>query len=136
MANSQLKNTPPTWLGLSYGTLFIPYKYHTKSKDFTAGTTVGGYIGYRAYGSVLGLEIQPIAFLGASPIPVDTLDENGQSSSENHFGVSYGFGFLGSIKNNFNMGMVVGFDRINKSVGYENNGKLWIAVQLGYVFSN
>jgi len=40
------------------------------------------------------------------------------------------------VKGAFQMGVVVGADRVNKNAGYEDNGKTWLAVELGFAFSN
>lgn len=132
-----LDSTPPDRYGLTYGTLLVPYKYHLAgSKSFTGSTSVGGYLGFRQDRSgITGLALQYIAFLGASNVPV-TQTSNGQSSTLDMFGVSYGLGILGTVKGDFHMGIVVGADRVNKNAGYENNGKGWVAVEIGYSFSN
>jgi hypothetical protein len=131
-----LSGTPPSRIGLSYGTLLVPYKYHLEgSKNFTGNATVGGYIGYRHYLDLIGLEMQYVCFLGAAPISVDITDANGETSSQTLFGVSYGVGILGKVKNSFNIGAVFGADKVNDSTNYISNGKPWIAVEIGYSFS-
>ena len=129
--------TPPDRYGLTYGALLVPYKYHlTGSKSFTSSASVGGYAGFRQDKTgLIGVALQYIVFLGASSIPV-AQTSNGQSTTQNMAGVSYGVGILGTIKEKFNMGVVFGADRVNSNAGYENNGKPWIAVEIGYAFSN
>ncbi len=132
-----LNSTPPDRYGLTVGTLVVPFKYHLSgARSFTGTTTVGGYMGYRADRSgSFGLALQYIVFLGGSSIPVPQTT-NGTTTTQNMTGVSYGVGILGTVKDNFHMGVVLGADTVNASAGYEYNSKPWLAVELGYSFSN
>jgi hypothetical protein len=44
------------------------------------------------------------------------------------------------VKDSFQLGLVLGWDRVGRSANFANNGKLWLAgwlaVSLGYAFSN
>ena len=134
---TDIVGTPPDRYGLTYGMLLVPFKYHfTGDKDFTGSTSVGGYLGFRQDKSGLtGLAAQYVVFLGATSVEVaQTVD--GQSTSQNLTGVSYGVGILGTVKGDFHMGVVLGADRVNKNAGYKDNGKAWLAVSLGFAFSN
>jgi hypothetical protein len=134
---ADLQSLPPDRFGLTYGTLLVPYKYHLKgSKSFTGAASLGGYVGYRQERSgLLGLGVQYVVFIGAASVPVSNVVD-GKPVTDNHAGVSYGVGLIGTVKDGFNMGLVLGADRVSKSAGYVDNGKMWIAVQLGYAFSN
>jgi hypothetical protein len=134
---ADIDSTPPDRYGLTYGALLVPYKYHLGgSKTFTGNTSVGGYVGFRQDRTgVMGIALEYIAFLGASAVPV-AQNTNGQSTTQNLSGVSYGLGIIGNVKGAFHMGVVVGADRVNPNAGYVDNGKPWVAVELGYSFSN
>jgi len=129
----EIESTPPNRYGLTYGTLMVPYKYHFGSKNFSSSTSVGGYLGFRQENSLIGL--QWIGFMGVGQIPV-TQNVNGEDKTQNLTGVSYGIGLLGTVKDKFHMGVILGADRVNPGSGYKDNGKPWIAVELGYAFSN
>jgi len=132
-----LVSSPPDRYGLTYGTLMVPFKYHFRGdKDFSGGTSVGGYLGFRQDKSgVTGLAVQYVAFLGAATIEVpQTVD--GATTTQNMTGVSYGLGLLGTVKDSFHMGLILGADRVNANAGYKDNGKAWLAVSLGFAFSN
>jgi hypothetical protein len=43
---------------------------------------------------------------------------------------------LGTVKDTFQLGVVLGADRVNRNVRYVNNNKPWIAFSLGFDFSN
>lgn len=121
--------------GVAFGTLLVPYKYHLRSnKEFSGGATVGGYVGGRIEWTAF--EAQYMGFLGASAIEVARAGADGNVNKESHAGLSYGFGLLGTIKDDFQLGVVLGWDRVGKSVGYANNGKPWLAISLGFGFSN
>ncbi|MFZ6723371.1 hypothetical protein [Undibacterium sp. Ji49W] len=128
-----LVTLPPDRYGLTYGTLMVPYKYHVGSKNFSGGTSVGGYMGYRQEKSGLGLGLQFVGFVGAGQIPV-TQSVNGQDKTQNLTGLSYGLGIIGTVKDKFHMGFILGADRVNTDAGYKDNGKPWIAIELGYAF--
>ena len=132
-----VNSTPPDRYGLTYGALLVPFKYHLNgSKSFTGSSSVGGYIGFRQDRSGnTGLALEYIGFLGAATVPV-AQNVNGQSTTQNMSGVTYGVGILGTVKGSFHMGVVFGADRVNASAHYEDNGKPWLAVEIGYAFSN
>jgi len=132
-----INGTPPDRYGLTYGALLVPFKYHLGgSKSFTSSASVGGYIGFRQDRSgKTGLALEYIGFLGAATVPV-AQNVNGQSSTQNMSGVTYGVGILGTVKGSFHMGVVFGADRVNASAHYEDNGKPWLAVEIGYAFSD
>jgi hypothetical protein len=133
----EITSTPPDRYGLTYGTLLVPFKYHLRGdKDFTGGTSLGGYVGFRQDKSGLtGLAAQYVVFLGAASVAVPQT-VGGNTVTQNMAGVSYGVGILGTVKDNFHLGVVLGADRVNASAGYKDNGKAWLAVSLGFAFSN
>ena len=136
IAPEDLKMLPPDRYGLTYGTLLVPYKYHFSGSDFGSGASVGGYLGYRWDRSgVIGIALHPVVFVGAATIPVSQVN-NGQVKTENMAGISYGIGLLGSVKDEFQLGIIIGADRVNKSADYRYNGKVWLAISLGFEFSN
>ena len=121
--------------GSTYGVLVVPFKYQTTgNKDFTGSATMGGYLGYRYETThLIGFTLSPIVFLGASNISVPA-GTNGQTSSQQLAGFTYGLGLISTFKGAFQAGLVVGWDRVGKSAGYEYNGKPWLAIEIGYAF--
>ncbi len=150
--DSVLSSLPPMRFGFVYGTLTVPYKYFPKLKSrkqtspkLLGSSTVGGYFGVRRpfdfisdiFNSdlfLLGVDLQAIVFCGTVPITIEEQDASGQSTSSTAMGVSYGGGLVGQIKQRFSLGFVFGTDIVDKKVHYSNNGKLWIAAELGYSF--
>jgi hypothetical protein len=128
--------TPPDRFGLTYGALLVPFKYHLKGdKDFSGGASLGGYLGYRQSRSgTLGLAAQYVVFLGAANVAVPQT-VNGQTTTQNMTGVSYGFAILGTVKDAFHLGLVLGWDKVNASANYQGNNKPWFAISVGYDFS-
>ncbi len=135
ITQAQIDSLRPRRLGLTYGTLVVPYKYHVRgNKEFTGSASMGGYLGYRIQRTAI--ESQLVVFLGATTIQAPTTGADGKVTTNNLAGVSYGVGWLGTIKNDFQLGIVVGADRAGRSANYVNQGKPWIAVSLGFDFSN
>jgi hypothetical protein len=127
-----LTAVPPNRRGWAYGTLLVPYKYQMKGDRTLAGSaSLGGYIGYR--NTLLGTSTQPIFFAGATKVDVPTTID-GKATSEQLAGLSYGVGLLTNFKQAFQVGLVIGVDRVSKSANYVNNGKPWISFSLGYAF--
>lgn len=143
VTSQQLQDNPPDRLGLAFGVLTVPFKYHlTGAKDFTGSASVGPYFGYRTDNEGYGYGITFITFLAASNISVPeqvttTTGSNTQSNApatHNLFGVSYGVGAIATIKGSFQAGLVIGADRVSTSENYQYNGKAWLAVEIGYDF--
>ena len=130
-----LSDTPPNRFGLSFGVLAIPFKYHlTGNHNFSGSATVGGYIGRRFdRSSTAGYSIEPVLFGGLSNISVSQ-STGGQGSTQDISGFTYGLGLVGMIKGNFQVGVVLGWDRVGKSTQYEYNQKPWLAIEIGYSF--
>ena len=50
-------------------------------------------------------------------------------------GATYGVGILDTVKETFQLGLVVGKDRFDNGSPYANNGKTWIAANVGFTFT-
>jgi hypothetical protein len=128
-----MKSLEPARYGLTYGALVVPYKYfYSGSKDFISQTSIGPYFGYRS--STLGFETKLIGFFGATTASV-TQNVNGQNATQSLAGFSYGIGLIGEIKQSFQLGIVIGVDKVSDSVAYPNSGQPWVAVSLGFEFN-
>jgi len=136
ITKEQINTFSPNRYGFSFGALMVPYKYHYNgTKDFSGGATLSPYFGYRFDKNVLGFEIKPILFAGMTKVDV-TQNVNGEATTQSLAGFSYGGGFLGEIKNDFQLGVVIGKDRVSQSSNYIDNGKTWISLAIGFSFSN
>ena len=134
VAKDTLERTQPNRYGLTYGLLAIPFKYQlTGPKDFSGSATVGPYFGYRTLDTGNGYGVSYIGFLGYSNLSV-TQTVGGQSTTQNLASIGYGIGAIATVKGNFQMGAVLGFDHVSKSANYQYNNKPWLAVELGYSF--
>jgi len=83
----------------------------------------------------LGFESNYIAFAGGASIASPQIID-GVASNQNLAGVSYGFGVLATIKREFQVGLVVGQDRVDDSANFSRDGNTWVALSFGYEFSN
>lgn len=134
IGNTDINPPAPNRSGLTYGVLAVPFKFHvTGKKDFTGSSTVGPYLGYRADPEgTLGFGVSFVAFLGAANIAVPQAGSS--TSTQNLAGFSWGVGAIGTVKGNFQLGGVLGFDRVSANANYEYNGKPWVALEFGYSF--
>jgi len=126
----------PNRFGLTYGTLVVPFKYHLYgSKEFNGDCAVGPYLGYRFdKNGWWGLDFKLVGFAGASAVKVNQT-VNGNETTQTLAAFSYGGGVIFEVKHEFQMGIIAGWDQVSDSAKYEDNGKLWVAVGLGYSFS-
>lgn len=135
VTKTDIKTTPPNRFGMSFGVLAIPFKYQLTGDHNNSGSaTLGGYIGRRFdKSSTLGFSIEPILFAGASNVSVPQTT-GGQTSSQDVAGISLGIGLVGTIKGNFQAGVVLGWDHVSKSSQYQYNNKPWLALEVGFTF--
>ena len=134
---TDVKRNVPSRFGLTYGVLVVPYKYNFEgSENFEGNSTVGPFLGYRFDKTGYGFGVKAIAFIGGAAIKVDRTDENGDNNDETVAGFSYGVGLIGEVKNEFQLGIVFGQDKVSSGSDYEDNGKWWGAVALGFSFAN
>lgn len=122
--------------GLTYGALVVPFKYHLGgSKDFKGSGTVGPYVGYKTQSSNWAAGVEFIGFAGLGSVQSERT-EDGKQVKESLAAFSYGFGAIGRIRDKFQIGVVLGQDRVGKSSVYADNGKWWMALSVGYAFAN
>jgi hypothetical protein len=117
--------------GWTYGALVAPFKFYTKTREFSAGASVGPYLGYRVIDrpgskSVVALSV------GAATTNTTATDANGNTTNSNRTGVSYAFAYILDIKSDFNAGLIAGADYYSKSQNIPNSGKLWVGLSFGY----
>ncbi len=118
--------------GWSYGALIAPYKYYSRTEEFKGSTAIAPYLGYRADFVALGFEVKPVMFAGISPVEV----VNDDKTTSSVFAYSWGGGFLFEIKDEFQVGFLIGTDITSDSDNFVNNKKPWYSIAIGYDFSN
>lgn len=129
-------NYMPTSNGLTYGILVVPFKYHLRgSKDFKGAGSVGPYAGYKTQSSNWAAGVEFVGFAGLGMVE-SSIEKDGKPATETLTAFSYGVAAIGRIHDKFQIGLVAGQDRVGKSSNYKDNGKWWLAVSIGYPFSN
>lgn len=109
--------------GFTGGMLAIPFKFHPTDHSLTGGGTVGGYVGWKT--SWMGLTLTPIVSAGLT-----------MTDAKYGTGFTVASGFVGSVSNTpIQLGLVYGVDWYSNAVHYPYEGKLWLAVEIGYDFS-
>ena len=131
------------------GILAVPFKFHLSSKSVTAGSTIGGYVGYQT--SFFNLfTLTPIlggglALVDTSPAQpttstTSTTPAPQSSGTQSSYGFSVVTGLIGSVSSaaassGVQFGVLVGLDWLSKTSNYPYEGKPWIAFEIGYNFS-
>jgi hypothetical protein len=117
--------------GWTYGVLVAPVKYYVKPHEFSAGASVGPYLGYRLHDRQGSSDVVALS-VGASTATVTTNDANGSSSSSNTTGLTVAVAYIAEIKSTFNVGLLAGTDIYSKSQNVATSNKLWLGLSFGY----
>ena len=117
--------------GWTFGLLVAPVKYYVRPREFSAGASVGPYLGYRLHdrqgsSNVIALSI------GAATATVTTNNADGSTSSSNTTGLTAAAAYLVDIKGTFNIGVLAGSDFYSKSQNVPTSNKLWLGLSFGY----
>jgi hypothetical protein len=135
--------------GWVYGMLTMPYKYYPGLKEFETGVPIGPYLGWRVGQPGVGGTIAMAVTL--SSVKAQTIDPNDKDADgkpkitgdTNVAAISGAVGYVVDVTRNpskspFKMGLFVGKDFVNQSpnVAYKFNKKTWVAIQLGYEFTD
>ena len=120
--------------GWVYGALLVPYKYHRHDKSFSSAATIGPYLGYRLDG--LGFDSALVGSIGIASLSV----QNNNGGTTTLQGYTAAIGIIASVSKNKNplqIGLLLGRDWAgsNSAVPYAHEGKTWLAVQIGFSFS-
>lgn len=134
--------------GWTWGALTMPYKYYPGTKTFTSSAPIGMYIGRRYGQAGAGFTLALAATI--SSVKADTVDPDVLTDGKptitgttNAAALSWAAGAMWDLTKApggrpFKAGVFVGADRVNadKSVSYRENGKPWVAIQIGYDFTD
>jgi len=147
---SAVLNASPTIQGVVSGVLAVPFKYHLSDHAVTAGSTIGGYVGYRTsvanafsvtpvVAGGLALISTATATIPASSSTTTTTQSTQTTSTQTSAGASIATGFIGSVTSaaskGAQFGVLVGVDWLGKKANYAYEGKPWIAFEIGYNFA-
>lgn len=146
---SRLSESGATRRGYAYGVLTMPYKYFPSKKSFSVGLPIGGYIGWRVgqpgAGGTFALAMT-LSSVKADIVDPKTLDAQNKpviTGSTDVAALSGAAGFVFDVTKNpsgrsFKAGLFVGRDFINSdpSINYRFNKANWIAIQIGFDFTD
>jgi len=135
--------------GYAYGVLTMPYKYFPGEKSFVTNVPIGAYMGWRTGQAGTGLTTavaMTLSSVKANTVDPTRLDAAGKptvTGEANVAALSTAFGWMFDILKSpagkpFKAGVFFGRDVVNSdpSVDYRFNRKTWIAIQLGYDFTD
>jgi hypothetical protein len=117
--------------GWTYGVLVAPVKYYVKPHEFSAGASVGPYLGYRVHDRQGSSNVIAIS-IGAATATVTTNNADGSAASTNTTGLTVAGAYLVDIKGAFNIGLLAGTDIYSKSQNVPTSNKLWLGLSFGY----
>ena len=143
VAKKNITSTSYTSESIVMGVLTVPFKFHISNRSVTAGSTIGGYIGYR-----MGVEnwftITPVVAGGLALISTQAAQASSSGtpaaspSTQTSSGFSVAIGLIGSASNSGSgaqFGILAGLDWLGRSANYQYEGKPWIAFEIGYNFA-
>jgi hypothetical protein len=148
IAKSKVLNASATIQGFVSGVLAVPFKFHLSDHSTTAGSTIGGYVGYRT--SVANaFTVTPVIAGGLALISTSAAQVTTSTSSttttptpvggQTSAGFSVATGFIGSVTSaaskGAQFGVLVGIDWLGKKSNYAYDGKPWVAFEIGYNFA-
>jgi hypothetical protein len=146
---TELTKSGATRRGYAFGALTMPYKYFPGSKKFIEGVPLGAYLGWRVGQPGSALTFAASVTLGS--VSADTVTRTGTGASEvvtitgstQAAALSWAGGLMVDVSRNpaskpFRAGFFVGKDHVNRSdnISYEHNNKTWVAVQIGFDFTD
>ena len=135
--------------GYAYGFLTMPYKYFPSEKSFLVNVPIGGYLGWR-YGqagsgttAAFALTLSTVKANTVDPKLLDAAGKPTVTGSADVAALSGAFGLMFDILKSprgkpFKAGVFIGRDVVSKdpTVDYRFNRKNWIAVPIGYDFTD
>ncbi len=145
---SELIAQGATRSGYAYGVLTMPYKYFPGEKSFTVNAPVGGYMGWR-HGRAGSGTTYAVAFtlssVKANTVDPSTLVDNkpAVTGTAQVAAISFAAGVMFDVLKStrgkpFKTGLFIGRDRVSQdpTVDYRFNGKTWVALQIGFDFTD
>jgi hypothetical protein len=146
---SQMNAVGATRFGYAYGFLTMPYKYFPSEKSFQVNVPIGAYMGWRwgaaGSGQTLAAAVT-LSTVKANTVDPNTLDASGKptvTGTTDVAALSIAAGIMFDVLKSpagkpFKTGVFVGRDIVNQdpTIDYKFNRKNWIAVQIGYSFTD
>lgn len=146
---SELLTAGASRRGWAYGLLTMPYKYFPDDKAFVSGAPIGPYLGFRFGQAGSGLTAAAAVTLGqvtgqtVDPTKLDSNNKPTVTGTTQLPAIAASLGLIFDIAKSqgakpFKAGVFVGQDWINSdpTIFYKYNRKKWIALQLGYDFTD
>lgn len=128
-------------MGWTYGVLTLPFRYYRNDRTFSSGLTLGPYIGRRA--GTAGSAVTFAVSAGLGSVKGEVKDTSGNiTGTPDLSAIYFAAGWMWDISKSpnlkpFKAGLFFGQDRVSKdnAVTYKNNGKTWLAFQIGFDFT-
>jgi len=145
---SKLHEAGASRKGYAYGFLTMPYKYFPSKKSFLVNVPIGAFLGWRegqagsGYTYAVAITLSSVKANTVDPGKIDAAGKPSVTGTADVTALSYAAGLIFDILKSptgkpFKAGVFVGRDVVNDepSVEYGFNRKTWIAIQIGYDFT-
>ena len=133
VSRHDLRVSGATRYSWTYGILALPFKFHTLSRTFSSGATVGPYVGRRVLTQGTGL-----TWAVSVGLTQTTVNRDGYSTSASGIALAAGAIFdVNKGSSPFHTGLFLGHDYFGKVGGAtpDQGRGPWLAMQVGYDFS-
>ncbi len=131
---SEMLATPGRRVGINYGPIIIPYKFHFSDHSLTGTPTLGAYAGYTY--STPGKSVSLILSGGLATINGDAQkdsDGKAENDTSTKTGLTGATGVVFTLDKGkrFQLGILVGADWLGDDSNYKYNKKPWMAISFG-----
>lgn len=115
-----------------YGILTVPFKLRIDPIKVMAGNTVGPFIGKR-YLHQNGTSSTLLCFASLTNVPLNDLNED---VPETKWGVGLGCGYVWTIADNFQAGVISGIDLFEGVETWPYKFQPWLSLSIGFSFTS
>jgi hypothetical protein len=136
--------------GYAYGFLTMPYKYFPGQKSFQVNVPIGGYLGWRrgqagsGVTTAFAVTLSSVKANTVDPKTIDpTTNKPAVTGTADVAALAGAFGVVFDVLKSgrgkpFKAGIFIGKDAVSRdpTIDYRFNRKTWIAIQLGYDFTD
>ncbi|WP_290873414.1 hypothetical protein [Aquabacterium sp.] len=124
--------------GFVHGVLFVPFKRRFSDRVLSGEGNLGYFVGYEVT-EWRGWSLIPIASMGISLVNVDDNNADTSAAQRSDTGVRAAFtksiGLVLKSFDSFQIGFILGHDRIGGDTTWKYENKPWMSVSIGFPFT-
>lgn len=115
---------------LAGGVLSVPFKLRFSPTKIMAGGALGGFIGYKLR-HTKDIASMPLVFASLTNVPLNDMNEK---VPQTQWGLGFGLGWVVTIPNDFQAGVVIGWDIFSWPDDWPYKKSPWLSISIGYSF--